>query len=152
MLGKSFVIVISVLLCLSITTLILLFGFTKSNIYLNIFISINVSLTLLSCIFAFIINPGIIYSDKDKNDNEKIYCDTCKFLYPKNNEDMEHCFMCNICICNYDHHCDVIGKCVGKYNKILFYIFVLSSFAFVFSFCIVLFNFLLGNGPLIEKE
>ena len=126
-------------------TLILLFVFSKTNLYVNIFIFINVFLTLLSCILTFIVNPGIIYSDKDSNENEKIYCDSCKFLFPKSNEDMEHCYRCNICICNYDHHCDVIGKCVGKYNKILFIMFVLNSFAFVFGFSIVLFNFLLGK-------
>ena len=35
---------------------------------------------MLSNIFTFIINPGIIYSN-NKSD-EKVYCYECKFLYP----------------------------------------------------------------------
>ena len=108
---------------------------------MDIIVSLNVSLSLLSCILTFIVNPGIVYSDNNKNENAKIYCEDCKFLYPKDNKKMEHCFTCNICICNYDHHCGVIGTCIGKYNFFLFIIFVFSSFAFVFSFFGILSNF-----------
>ena len=109
--------------------LIILFLFFKSKTYLIIIIPLNIFISITSSILTFIINPGIIYSDK-KN-NEKIYCDDCKFLYPKSNKKMEHCFICNICVSKLDHHCDVIGKCVGKNNTILFLIFVLSSFGFI---------------------
>ena len=137
----------SIILFFSIISIIIQFVFLKAIIYMNIIVCINVSLSLFSGILTFIINPGIIYSEKDKNENEneKIYCHTCKFLYPKNNKRMEHCYTCNICICNYDHHCGVIGKCVGKYNFFLFIIFVLSSFAFVFTFAGILFNCMQKN-------
>ena len=39
---------------------------------------------------------------------------------------------CNICIEGYDHHCPWTGKCIGKNNLTLFYIFALiSNFTFV---------------------
>ena len=107
---------------------------------MDIIVSINVFLSLFNGIFTFIVNPGIIYSDKTKKENEKIYCSKCQFLYPKNNKRMEHCLICEICICNYDHHCGVIGKCIGKYNFISFIIFVLSSFSFIFVFGGIFFN------------
>ena len=107
---------------------------------MNYIIPINISITLLSCTLTYLVNPGIIYSDK-KN-KEKIYCNDCKFLYPSSNIKMEHCYVCNICICKLDHHCDVIGKCVGKYNTYLFLLFVLSSFSFIFCFAFILVNLL----------
>lgn len=107
---------------------------------LNYIVPICVSICLFSNIFTFIINPGIIYSNS-KTD-EKVYCYECKFLYPNENKKIEHCFICGVCICNLDHHCDVIGKCVGKYNMALFIIFVFSSFGFIFTFSSILMNLL----------
>ena len=101
---------------------------------------INVFVTIFSCILTFIINPGIIYSDKKTH--EKIYCSDCQFLYPISNKKMEHCYTCRICVCKYDHHCDVIGKCVGKYNTALFLLFVLSTFSFMFCCASILMNLL----------
>ena len=114
--------------------------FLRKKIFFNYWVPANVFVTLFSCILTFIINPGIIYSDKKSN--EKIYCRECQFLYPKSNIKMDHYFTCRICVCNYDHHCDVIGKCIGKYNTALFLLFVLSTFSFIFSFASVLFNLL----------
>lgn len=103
-------------------------------------VPITIFITLFSQISTFIINPGIIYSDN--KDEDKIYCSECKFNYPKSNKKMAHCFTCGVCICNMDHHCGVIGKCVGKYNIILFLLFVLSSFGFIFCLSTILLNLL----------
>ena len=93
---------------------LLQFLLLKNVEYMNYLVPIITSISIISCIINYIINPGIIYSDT--NNNEKLYCGSCKFLYPYTNKKMIHCFFCNICVCNYDHHCGVIGKCVGKYN------------------------------------
>ena len=106
--------------------------------YMNYLVPIIASISIISCIINYIINPGIIYSDT--NSNEKLYCGNCKFLYPYSNKKMIHCFFCNICVCNYDHHCGVIGKCVGKYNIIIFMILNLSGFAFFIVLIIIIFN------------
>ena len=55
--------------------------------------------------------------------------------------DMHHCTYCKACIEGYDHHCGVIGICIGDANFkyfILFqfyaglmYIFMAISFIFV---------------------
>lgn len=94
---------------------------------MNIILPIIISLSLISGLLTFILNPGVIYSD---NSDEKVYCSQCQFLYPKSNKNMEHCYICGICICKLDHHCDVIGKCVGKNNIVCFLLFVFSGFAF----------------------
>jgi palmitoyltransferase len=133
---KSFLKILIAFLFFSIVALLVQFIFLNSKLILNIIIPLISFISLSSSTLTFIINPGIIYSDK-KN-KEKVYCEECKFLYPKSNKKMEHCFNCNICVCKLDHHCDVIGKCVGKNNTILFIIFVLSSFGFILSLVILM--------------
>ena len=117
---------------------LLQFLLLKNVEYMNYLVPIITSISIISCIINYIINPGIIYSDL--NNNEKLYCGSCKFLYPYTNKKMIHCFFCNICVCNYDHHCGVIGKCVGKYNIIIFMILNLSGFAFFIVLIIIIFN------------
>ena len=110
---------------------------------MNIIIPIGASLSIITSLLLFIINPGIIYSDnksKNNKNEQKIYCGACKFLYPNSNKKMEHCYTCNICVCNYDHHCGVVGKCVGKYNIILFPAFALCNFGLIFCIYLLLFN------------
>ena len=52
---------------------------------MNYILPISTSFSIISSILLFIINPGIVYSDGDiQNENEKIYCPACQFFYPKN--------------------------------------------------------------------
>ena len=100
-------------------------------------------ISLVSGVLLFFVNPGIIYSDGQKVDyKERIYCSYCKFLYPKSNKKMEHCWTCGICVCQIDHHCGVVGKCVGKFNLSIFFIFVVGNSFFMFSLYMLLFNFI----------
>ena len=107
---------------------------------MNFILPIATSFSIISSILLFIINPGIIYSDKNNTNEEKNYCPFCQFLYPNNNKKMRHCNICGVCVCRLDHHCGVVGKCVGKYNTFIFITFVLSSSSLMMSFYIILFN------------
>lgn len=106
---------------------------------MNFALPIIFSIAFITQILLFIINPGVIYSNNEK---EKIYCQDCKFFYPKCSKIIEHCYDCGICVQKYDHHCGVIGKCVGKYNTLIFISFVLSISACIFSFYAIFFNML----------
>ena len=99
---------------------------------------ISSTLTILISFLLLILNPGVIYSDGKNNNEEKIYCSECKFLYPSNNKKMEHCYECGVCVTKLDHHCDVIGKCVGKYNTCLFILFTISSTIYMITAFIVI--------------
>ena len=105
--------------------------FSYKFIYINYVFPISSSLTILCNVLLFIINPGIIYSGGKNNNEEKIYCSECKFFYPSTNKKMEHCFECGVCVTNLDHHCDVIGKCVGKYNTCIFVLFTITITCFM---------------------
>ena len=97
--------------------------------YLNYVVPIIVFIAILFCSLNYIINPGIVYSDNKCQ--EKIYCPHCKILYQKISEDITNCFICQICVQGYHHHCVVIGKCVGKINKPIFIIFPFTCFALI---------------------
>ena len=39
---------------------------------------------------------------------------------------VSHCYYCDVCVINQDHHCTCLGKCIGKNNWILFYIAIIT--------------------------
>ena len=94
--------------------------------------NISFSSFLISFLFSFLINPGIperkYYKKeviKNKNDLSKYTeCDKCCILVPKT-FNVGHCIYCDICIKNQEHHCVWIGKCIGRYTKIPFYLFLI---------------------------
>ncbi len=44
------------------------------------------------------------------------YCSVCKIVRSRA---VEHCIYCDVCIDEYDHHCDVVGKCISQKNSSL---------------------------------
>ena len=96
---------------------------------------------ILNFIIYFILicfNPGI---DKKRNLNRignkhffldiiekggdvKNYCPRC-YIKKKNNS--RHCFICDRCVYDFDHHCYWINNCVGGKNYIFFVIFVILN-------------------------
>ena len=77
-----------------------------------------------------IINPGIperkyysksyIQTIKKEEKSKYIKCKICNIITPKN-LNVTHCYNCNVCVINHDHHCTCFGKCVGKNNCCTFY-------------------------------
>ena len=138
-----------------------IFPFFYSQKYLFIYIIIIISITsslligLFNQVFCFITEPGIIprnypslkikdYTDKiiySKISKKPIIriqrnCAVCSIRRPKK---CQHCFFCDNCIEEFDHHCQYVSNCIGKRNKkyFLFYIF----FYFVFLLQIYIFTF-----------
>ena len=123
--------------------LIIQYAFLSHVKFMNILTPIGSFLSVFSGFSLFIVNPGIIYSDGEKVDyNERIYCRYCKYLYPKSNKKLEHCSSCGICICNIDHHCGVVGKCVGKLNIVIFFMFIVGNSLFMLCFYLIVFSFM----------
>ena len=65
-------------------------------------------------------------------------CKICNLLINKNNN-VFHCEFCNICCEQFDHHCEWIGKCIGKNNKFFFKIFLYLTFIYIFYSILLLF-------------
>ena len=91
---------------------------------------------LISLLFTFLINPGIpkrkyyINNYKNQKSKKNTKCKVCNIRVPKD-LNICHCVDCDICIINYDHHCQWTGKCIGKGNSIFFHIFIISLFCYI---------------------
>jgi len=134
----------------SIILSLMLFLYIKFWKYLcfatRLFGSINFWTAFLSYTYTSIINPGYPKNTIGRNfgipKNDYYFCDYCRFYLRKTSYG-SHCDLCDICIEKYDHHCVWTGHCIGKNNKITFYIFVPSIFILLFYFA---FAFVEGLG------
>ena len=51
------------------------------------------------------------------------YCPKCK-IYKNYENNIKHCYKCDCCIENFDHHCIWMGKCLGKNNQNIFFLLI----------------------------
>ena len=61
----------------------------------------------------------------------KVYCGTCQIFRP---ERASHCKACQCCVEVLDHHCPLVGNCIGKRNYQFFCAFILSATLSVFAY------------------
>ncbi|KAG5500518.1 hypothetical protein JKF63_03612 [Porcisia hertigi] len=57
---------------------------------------------------------------------ERKWCSTCSMYRPSR---AAHCYICDLCCYDHDHHCGVIGVCVGRRRLEMFFLYVLVSTA-----------------------
>ena len=102
-------------------------------------IKIAITTTFITHFFSFlltiIVNPGIpdrkyyyhnYIKTIEKIDKKKYdKCKICNIITPKI-LNVSHCYYCDVCVVNQDHHCTCIGKCIGKNNCILFYLSIIT--------------------------
>ena len=124
--------------------------------YKGIKISLNIIFIIhfFSFLLTIIANPGIPerkyyyknYAENIKKEEKSNYytCKICNIITPKE-LNVSHCYYCDVCVINQDHHCTCLGKCVGKNNCILFYlaiatvpIFLVMGFITLISYVIYL--------------
>ena len=66
--------------------------------------------------------------DHDVDINQ--YCFKCCLIQqPK----QVHCYVCDKCVCGFDHHCFWLNKCIGKGNMIPYFLFLLCGAIYSFS-------------------
>ena len=124
-----------------------LYFFINYYIFSVNYSAFNVSnfVLLIALIFTHIrltiSDPGI---SKSKNNLVKCSSDKC---YINSKKNFIHCYSCDVCIRNLDHHCDFIGKCIGhrNYDTFVWFIicillYILSLFASVLSTLIKLYH------------
>jgi len=97
-------------------------------------------LAMLSLFWTAFTNPGHAYRTLSFKDfvalfeRNEISCFNCLSLKSDN---ATHCEDCGICIKNYDHHCVVMGNCIGKYNLIPFYLMLAMTLTGICSLYVV---------------
>ena len=100
-------------------------------IYMKIIFILVYLYYTVTYILLMILNPGIP-SDKSDRDlyelKRKYYqCTLCNSIIYKENEFITyHCHYCNICVEKFDHHCNFVGKCIGKNNATIFRLWLFS--------------------------
>ena len=99
----------------------------------------RIYLTWTGLVWIYIIyflnkSPGKIKANKKKyllnlieNDNKNqidmwYYCIKCQI---KKEANSNHCYFCDECYSDFDHHCIWLKKCIGKNNKKNFYVLIL---------------------------
>ena len=113
---------------------------------------------MISYLTTMLINPGIperkYYSEYIKNKNiindDWRCCQKCNILVPKE-YNITHCYDCDICVREQDHHCPWTGKCIAKNNLKVFYIFLYSLFIFIINIFVILYCNLFYNSKLKKK-
>ena len=98
-------------------------------------------LYLISHLFTELINPGYPKHNLDSKTGEPRsrydFCNVCKMWVSKEKK-TKHCEKCDICIEGCSRHYLWMSKCIGRNNKIGFYIFMVSFvFTIGFMFCIL---------------
>lgn len=62
-------------------------------------------------------DPGIVFeSDIDLEAGMSVMMIECGRCDMKRPNTASHCYDCNVCVDELDHHCPWTGKCIGKKN------------------------------------
>lgn len=70
-------------------------------------------------------DPGIVYREVKKHDDDKAlrFCSRCDLERPL---EARHCYDCDLCVLDLDHHCPWTGKCIGAKTINNFYAFLVT--------------------------
>lgn len=106
------------------------------------FFYISAVICILDIIMVSFTDPGHVknteadpYATTDP-EGEYWKCEICKI--PETQHRTEHCFSCNVCVRYLDHHCPVMGNCIGRNNIVCFYFLLFSFTAYFVGFMMFL--------------
>jgi hypothetical protein len=144
--------------------LVVIFLTEKSSLFLftKIWMFILFSIEVYATFRAGCSDPGIlpkqyIINTKKNNPIKRVirghiydikYCSTCDIFRPPRSS---HCFKCDNCVQQFDHHCDWLGNDIGKRNYKFFYLLIFCLFIedlYQIGFCI----YVLLNNDNLKKE
>ena len=79
-----------------------------------------------------------------------------KFCFPcnafKKDENTKHCFYCDKCIDDFDHHCYWINNCISKKNQRIFFFFLFLIITNVTYNSYICFNSLVTNFSNLDNK
>ncbi|CBH17722.1 palmitoyl acyltransferase 9, putative [Trypanosoma equiperdum] len=77
---------------------------------------------------------------------ELVYCRVCNLRRPPRTS---HCYECNVCVREHDHHCGVLGGCVGQRTMRWFVLYLISISGACILGLLWLIRGLLRLGPMV---
>lgn len=91
------------------------------------------ALVFITFIILVFTDPGYVSNKYQSNllmlveSKEKVedYCPTCVVNQKK--KTVKHCYVCDKCVENYDHHCIWVNNCIGKKNINCFRFFLVIT-------------------------
>ena len=141
---KKLILIVIIIIELIIFILILPFLEDISHMFANF---TSFILCLLSYIIFLNVKPGYLKDTKlikdcGGEDNNKPlkallekgvklenYCPKC---YVEKKNEIIHCFICDKCVLEMEHHCFWFNRCISKRNKIFYIIFLIFTFIYAF--------------------
>jgi palmitoyltransferase ZDHHC9/14/18 len=115
---------------------VLFLTYVAPRMPLPVFVIGMLSFVVAICAFssAACSDPGIVFRDPPAADGgeggggaaahkDLRYCTPCDLYRPK---EAYHCYDCELCVVELDHHCPWTGKCIGKRNLQFFYFFLIA--------------------------
>lgn len=93
-------------------------------------------------VVTLIIDPGYIKRSRNPellaSYTGAITCDICMVTNKDHQvkKNISHCKLCGRCCEKHDHHCGVLGTCIGKNNIVPFYIMV-AAFGLQMALCYI---------------
>ena len=101
-------------------------------LYLKYLLEVSYILLIGSHFHTSMTNPGIGIRKRNKPEDKENYvlCDE-QICWIDPDKYYIHCAYCDICCEDFDHHCDWVGKCIGKGNKNSFQLFLFALIIFI---------------------
>ena len=141
---------LSICLNATVTLVFILICFTllKHNyLFIKIIFVLNYLIFIISYLYTILINPGIperkYYSEyimsKNIDETKWMKCQKCNIFIPRELH-ISHCYDCDICVKEQDHHCPWTGKCIGKNNLKSFYVFIYSLLTFFVNIFVTIYS------------
>ena len=115
--------------------------FRKLELWKQIIYNLLLFIFFLIYTALITLNPGIVIQNQ-KGYKHTGHCRICN-IYFLPEENVCHCYDCNICVKRFDHHCSVVRKCITKKNFILFIsMIVMFVLLYVYSLVNVIYYFI----------
>lgn len=111
-------------------------------------------LLLLNLFLVSFTSPKHASENLNEGNMMSFFCDKCKISknYAKR-KNVRHCDTCDICVEGYDHHCKLLGNCVGEDNIFFFNSLIFTVVLnFLFNYLVVFLSMWGGYGEEIGND
>jgi hypothetical protein len=97
--------------------------------YIVLYLSVGISSAVISPVLAYLAaatDPGVVQANRKELQKPCFSatgeeCNVCGAERgPGNRSGIHHCRTCDHCVAEFDHHCGIVGVCIGRGNRLYF--------------------------------